>query len=70
MIVSAEESENDSIMSWHPRSSNRQFPRAGIIVESKVVEKTDFASVFTLTLSHKNIKVDLHVDNISHDMLI
>ncbi|CBY23028.1 unnamed protein product [Oikopleura dioica] len=65
MIVSAEESENDSIMSWHPRSSNRQFPRAGIIVESKVVEKTDFASVFTLTLSHKNIKRTISVFEIT-----
>ena len=67
MIASAEEAENDSIMSWHPRDSNRQFARAGIIVESKLTEKNDFASVYTLTLSHKNIKVDpgLSVDNLS-----
>jgi len=65
MIASAEEAENDSIMSWHPRSSNRQFARAGIIVESKLTEKGEFASVYTLTLSHKNIKRTISVFEIT-----
>lgn len=65
MIASAEEAENDSIMSWHPRDSNRQFARAGIIVESKLTEKNDFASVYTLTLSHKNIKRTISVFEIT-----